>query len=216
MNKHCENCGKTHHGEYGSGRFCSIKCARSFSTKNKRKQINEKVSKTLKGSGNGKVMLTCQNCVVEFEVNWNKRNQKTCSLSCSSKLRWKNKTYKKKMSKQSSVLAIKRHKNNDDSFGWSTRKKLQPSYPEKIAIKLLNELQIDYEREMPIGKYFVDFAIHSEKIAIEIDGQQHNKIERKRTDRKKDKLLSENGWSVFRIKWPEDNIRNSIKNILNR
>lgn len=45
----CEKCSKTHNGEYGSGRFCFNKCARSFSTKNKRKEINSKVSKTLSG-----------------------------------------------------------------------------------------------------------------------------------------------------------------------
>ena len=46
-NKICENCGIEHNGSYGSGRFCSCKCARGFSTKNKRKEINEKVSKSL-------------------------------------------------------------------------------------------------------------------------------------------------------------------------
>ena len=30
----CENCSKEHEGNYGSGRFCSKECARSFSTKN--------------------------------------------------------------------------------------------------------------------------------------------------------------------------------------
>lgn len=45
----CENCNKEHDGSYGSGRFCSCKCARAFSSKIKRKEINEKVSKTLKG-----------------------------------------------------------------------------------------------------------------------------------------------------------------------
>jgi hypothetical protein len=44
----CENCNKNHNGEIGSGRFCSITCARSFSTKHKRKEINDKVSKILK------------------------------------------------------------------------------------------------------------------------------------------------------------------------
>lgn len=29
----CENCGKEHAGKYGSGRFCSAKCARGFSSK---------------------------------------------------------------------------------------------------------------------------------------------------------------------------------------
>ncbi len=46
----CENCGNVHGGNYGSGRFCSIKCARGFSTKSKRKEINEKVSLKMRDS----------------------------------------------------------------------------------------------------------------------------------------------------------------------
>ena len=38
--KICENCGVNHEGNYGSGRFCNDKCAKSFSTKQKRKEIN--------------------------------------------------------------------------------------------------------------------------------------------------------------------------------
>lgn len=45
----CENCGNEHSAEFGSGRFCSLKCSRAFSTKNKRIEINERVSNTLKG-----------------------------------------------------------------------------------------------------------------------------------------------------------------------
>lgn len=37
----CENCGKEHNGEYGSGRFCSKECARAFSTKNIKGQLKE-------------------------------------------------------------------------------------------------------------------------------------------------------------------------------
>ena len=44
----CESCGHPHNGLYGSGRFCSVQCARSFSTKNNRNDISIKVSKTLK------------------------------------------------------------------------------------------------------------------------------------------------------------------------
>lgn len=36
--KNCENCKSEHDGTYGSGRFCSTKCARGFSTKAKRKK----------------------------------------------------------------------------------------------------------------------------------------------------------------------------------
>lgn len=45
----CESCEAEHDGKYGSGRFCSAKCARGYSTKLKRDQINEKVANTLKG-----------------------------------------------------------------------------------------------------------------------------------------------------------------------
>lgn len=47
--KVCEYCNLSHRGSYGSGRFCSKKCARGFSTKEKRKEINFKVSRKLKG-----------------------------------------------------------------------------------------------------------------------------------------------------------------------
>lgn len=46
---YCENCNIVHDGKYASGRFCSYKCSRGFSTKNKRKEINEKISKSLSG-----------------------------------------------------------------------------------------------------------------------------------------------------------------------
>jgi hypothetical protein len=44
----CENCGKEHDSSYGSGRFCSCKCSRGFSTKAKRLIINESVSAVVK------------------------------------------------------------------------------------------------------------------------------------------------------------------------
>jgi hypothetical protein len=46
----CETCLAIHLGTYGSGRFCSSKCARGFSTKAKRKEINKTVSEKLRGT----------------------------------------------------------------------------------------------------------------------------------------------------------------------
>ena len=45
----CERCENFHNGGYGSGRFCSARCARSFSTSINREELNRKVSLTLKG-----------------------------------------------------------------------------------------------------------------------------------------------------------------------
>ena len=37
----CENCGKEHNGSYGSGRFCSKECARSYSSKQNKNELKE-------------------------------------------------------------------------------------------------------------------------------------------------------------------------------
>lgn len=42
----CELCQIEKEEKFASGRFCSLKCSRSFSTQAKRKEINAKVSKT--------------------------------------------------------------------------------------------------------------------------------------------------------------------------
>lgn len=47
--KKCEACQSTLKVKYGSGRFCSASCARGFSTRSKRAEINRKVSQTLLG-----------------------------------------------------------------------------------------------------------------------------------------------------------------------
>ena len=39
--KVCENCGKEHDGSYGSGRFCSKECARSYSSKQNKNELKE-------------------------------------------------------------------------------------------------------------------------------------------------------------------------------
>jgi very-short-patch-repair endonuclease len=39
------------------------------------------------------------------------------------------------------------------------------------------------------------------KVDLEIDGSQHSQEERQISDRKRDKLLSDNGWKVYRIPW---------------
>lgn len=89
----CENCRQTHSGTYGSGRFCSGTCARSYSTKNKRKIINEKVSKKIKDKiKNGETVgfskpdatynCTCAECGKKWNVIGKKNVKRTCSIIC--------------------------------------------------------------------------------------------------------------------------------------
>ena len=62
----CENCNGIIESNYGSGRFCSSYCARSFSTSKDRTLINSKVSNKLKGKikkvASEKINYECEKC----------------------------------------------------------------------------------------------------------------------------------------------------------
>lgn len=88
----CENCEYEHDGNYGSGRFCSTKCARSFSTKVKRDEINKKVSKTLTKEGST-ITKECDYCKNTF-ISYRSKNRKYCTLSCARKDNWTDDEYR--------------------------------------------------------------------------------------------------------------------------
>lgn len=81
----------------------------------------------------------------------------------------------------------------------------EPSYPEKFFSSVIeNEFEDkNYVREFPVGKYSIDFAWVDKKLAIEIDGEQHDALEQSIHDKEKDKYLSNNGWKVLRVKWKQ-------------
>lgn len=76
----CKNCKTEHNGNYGSGRFCSQKCAKGFSTKEKRKEINKKISLALGGTGISKKCLNCGKII---------KSSKYCSPYCGAEYRKK-------------------------------------------------------------------------------------------------------------------------------
>lgn len=86
----CEFCNIEHDGTYGSGRFCSQKCARAFSTQSKREQINEKVSNALKGTRKSVTRPIkerfCKVCGKKLPIG-TRSNKSTCSIECSKTLR---------------------------------------------------------------------------------------------------------------------------------
>jgi very-short-patch-repair endonuclease len=60
-----------------------------------------------------------------------------------------------------------------------------------------------FKRQVPIGRYVVDFACLSRKLVLEIDGGQHNESE---ADRVRDEWLSRQGFKVLRL-WNNDVLR---------
>jgi very-short-patch-repair endonuclease len=59
---------------------------------------------------------------------------------------------------------------------------------------------IKFKRQVPIGRYVVDFACMSRKVVLEIDGGQHADNE---GDRVRDLQLAEQGFKVLRF-WNND------------
>ena len=82
------------------------------------------------------------------------------------------------------------------------------SYPEKVAYEFLESLNIVFEHNKNIGKYWVDFCVKN--IIIEIDGEYwHNKEK----DAIRDGELRLMGYEVYRIP-AKSNILLEIKTIL--
>lgn len=216
--KVCENCGKEHDGTYGSGRFCNCKCSRGFATKNKRAEINAKVSKSLLGrklSEEHKIHLSeslkgnknlSQKLKGRHLTNEHKKN-----IGLASKGRKHSDEYKTNMS---NMMKIKVQ--NGTHKGWQSRN--IKSYPEIFFESVLENNNISNKciREFKISKkdlglddyanYFLDFFFPEKMIDLEIDGKQHwedtNRIE---SDKIRDFVLSENNYKVYRIKWQSIN-----------
>lgn len=86
------------------------------------------------------------------------------------------------------------------------RRNQEPSWPEKWWLQVLkNEIKDQqFVTEYRFHRYSIDFAWPEKKIALEIDGEQHQRFEQQITsDRRKDSLLKEAGWKVCRVPWKE-------------
>ncbi|MDR9891432.1 DUF559 domain-containing protein [Pseudenterobacter timonensis] len=54
-----------------------------------------------------------------------------------------------------------------------------------------------FRRQHPVGNYILDFACCEARLAVELDGGQHD--ERRDYDRRRTAWLRENGWMVIRF-----------------
>lgn len=134
------------------------------------------------------------------ELHWNR--QVTCSPSCAK--RWKNPMHSaESRGKMRSRLLEIGHR---PKVRWGNGNGL--TVPQQ---KLLNLLGEGWIAEHPIAtgmghkngiypnSYKVDLACPTMMIALEVDGGSHGTLARQAEDKKKDALLAQLGWKVFRV-----------------
>lgn len=62
---------------------------------------------------------------------------------------------------------------------------------------------LKFKRQVPIGKFIVDFCCHEKRLIIELDGGHHNQGEEAQADKMRQAYLESLGYRVLRF-WNND------------
>jgi very-short-patch-repair endonuclease len=132
------------------------------------------------------------------------RNNRVCSNVTKEKIRKKRFKYLKK---RLGETAWERRTSGKMSY-------LEQWFFDEVITKHNLLTKFDIINEYPEYPYFIDFAFLNIRIAVEIDGKQHfrNKKNQDR-DTKKQKVLMDKGWKVYRIRFDALN-ENTVKEFL--
>ena len=69
---------------------------------------------------------------------------------------------------------------------------------------------LKFRRQHPIGPFFADFACVSQKVIVELDGEDHDSTEKKDLDRQR--FLINKGWRV--IRFTNEDVLRDVESVL--
>lgn len=81
------------------------------------------------------------------------------------------------------------------------------------ALKDLRKDGVRFRKQVPIGRYIVDFVCLKAKLVLEIDGLQHSEPYHEENDRIRDQWLQKEGFTVLRF-W-NDEVMNNRNDVIN-
>jgi len=136
----------------------------------------------------------CVVCGAVFQVKDTCKARRTCSDECADYLRYRCVSPE---AKERRWEAGRQHCDNALPIHEILRLREAWKY---VEIKvLLDEMEVPYQFEEPIGPYIVDLVLPDQRAVIEFDGRYHQNPEIEAEDMLRDADLSARGWKVFRI-----------------
>lgn len=203
VEKTCPMCGKSFETKLGHPKestCCSRQCSNKFFAApldiEHKMKIQSSVIRFHETNGS-RCLIRCEECGAIINSG---KNRTFCSDACKAA----SVSHHERLSNASREAVLKRIANGTHT-GWKSRAGKLPSYPERFFMDVLANNHISYEHDLPVGRWFIDFAIEDKMIALEIDGKQHEWEDRKQKDVEKDEYLTSVGWTVHRIKWKSIN-----------
>jgi very-short-patch-repair endonuclease len=90
----------------------------------------------------------------------------------------------------------------------------EPTVAERMLWAELRKLNLNIRRQAPIGRYVADFACHTARVVIEVDGPIHDEPEVRQRDAERTAWLESQGYRVLRIS--EKVVRNRLYEVVER
>ncbi len=77
--------------------------------------------------------------------------------------------------------------------------RVNPSWPEQVLWNAIRsgQLGVPFRRQVPVGRFIVDFVAPQAKLAVEVDGRCHQL--KRASDARRDRKLSRLGYRVLRL-----------------
>jgi very-short-patch-repair endonuclease len=71
------------------------------------------------------------------------------------------------------------------------------------------KLGVQFHRQVPVNKYIIDFYCHELMLAIEIDGEYHNRIHHSRNDQIRQEILE--GFGITMLRFTEKRVLRNLE-----
>ncbi|MEO1199583.1 MAG: endonuclease domain-containing protein [Pseudomonadota bacterium] len=101
------------------------------------------------------------------------------------------------------------------ALGRARRLRRDMSPPERLLwqkLRALKPLGIHVRRQAPIGSYIADFAVHAQKLVIEVDGDHHGMAPQLKHDTARDRWLESQGYHIAR--YSARDVRSNIDSVV--